>query len=246
MWSPGPADRGDQRVRRRPCRGANARAEAALELAERVLERAARRVRRARVVVVPDELAGRGLDVGRGLVDRRDDRRRSAGRAQAGVDGARGEARVSDLADQRLQQVGAGDDARRAAVVGDEQRLALAGEQLDGLAHRVGRWPRRGTAAPSRRRSARSAPRGRRRRGAAARARRSSRRPSRVLAGDDRQLADAVLVQQRDRVAHALVGVDGDERRDLPARRACASSTSATVRPPGASRKPYWRIQLSL
>ena len=45
---------------------------AALELAERALERRARGVRGARVVVVLDELARRGLHVGRGLVDRRD------------------------------------------------------------------------------------------------------------------------------------------------------------------------------
>jgi hypothetical protein len=41
-----------------------------------------------------------------------------------------------------LQEVGAGDDPGGAAGVHDEQRLALAGEQLDGVAH--GR--RRGTA----------------------------------------------------------------------------------------------------
>jgi galactose-1-phosphate uridylyltransferase len=37
----------------------------------------------------------------------------------------------------------------------------------------------------------------------------------RVVGGDDGQLGDAVLVQQRDRVADRLVGLDDHERRDL-------------------------------
>ena len=36
----------------------------------------------------------------------------------------------------------------------------------------------------------------------------------RVVRGDDRQLRDAVLVEQRDRVADLVVRLDGDERRD--------------------------------
>ena len=47
---------------------------AALEVAQRALERAARRVGGARVVEVLDELADRALREGRGLVDGRDDR----------------------------------------------------------------------------------------------------------------------------------------------------------------------------
>ena len=69
------AVRRDERVR---CRHAarEARAEAALQLAQRALERRAGRVRGARVVEVLDELAGRRLHVGGGLMDRRDRRSR--------------------------------------------------------------------------------------------------------------------------------------------------------------------------
>ena len=67
-------------------------AEAALELAQRALERRARRVRRARVVVVLDELAGRGLHVGRGLVDRRYDGPEARVGIETRVHHARGEA----------------------------------------------------------------------------------------------------------------------------------------------------------
>ena len=46
---------------------------------------------------------------------------------------------------------------------------------------------------------------------------------ARVVGADDRQLRDAVLVQQRDRVADLLVGLDGDERRDRRRCRACGA-----------------------
>ena len=66
----------------------------------------------------------------------------------------------------------------------------------------------------------------------------------RIVGADHRQLRDAVLVQQRDRVAHGLVRLDDDERRDLPrarllsqhvadravARRAPGSRTASSTR----------------
>ena len=73
----------------------NALAAPALELAERLLERAARRVGRARVVVVADELARRGLHVGRGLVDGRDDAAVGRVGLEARVHDAGGEAALA-------------------------------------------------------------------------------------------------------------------------------------------------------
>ncbi len=92
---PGGAHDGDQRVlggeagreRHRP---------AAFELAERLLECRPRRVGRARVVVVLDELTGPPLGVGGGLVDRGDHRAERRVRRQPGVDGA-GRERVPPL-----------------------------------------------------------------------------------------------------------------------------------------------------
>ena len=161
------------------------------------------------------------LGVGRGLVDRRDDRAVVRVGLEAGVDGAGGEA-LAVLGSpwcssgQGLQQVGAGQDAggapvaRRPAGPGGRPRAARPPRG-------PGRSPRRrGRAAPSRRRSPRRA--------ASAsvdgvlaagRARRPSRRPSTGRGADDRQLRDAVLVQQRDRVADLLVRLDRHERRHV-------------------------------
>ena len=124
-----------------------------------LLERAPRRVRRARVVVVLQVLPRRRLHERRGLVDRRDDRAEVRVGAQPGVDGARREARVAGSlpelirgsSRERFEQVGLRDDPDRAPLVGDEQRLAIAGEQRDRFAHVVVHRRRRGTAAPSRR-----------------------------------------------------------------------------------------------
>ena len=92
-----------------------------------------------------------------------------------------------------------------AAVDGDEQRLPVAGQQLDRLAHRS-RSPRRAGNGASIT-STISAPSsggvlGGVREQAALADRADDR--VRVVRADDRQLRDAVLVQQRDRVAHAL------------------------------------------
>ena len=70
---PGAAHRGEQRVRGRHA-GRERRGVAALQLSERVLQRPARRVGGARVVVVLDELARRRLHVRRALMDGGDDR----------------------------------------------------------------------------------------------------------------------------------------------------------------------------
>ncbi len=86
----GARDRGDQRVL-----GGHAGGERAARARPRArrarLERRARRVGRARVVEVADELAGRGLHVGRGLVDRRDDRAVGRVGREPRVDAAGGE-----------------------------------------------------------------------------------------------------------------------------------------------------------
>ena len=93
-----------------------------------------------------------------------------------------------------------------AAVAGDQQRLALADEQLDGLAHRVVGGD------GGQRRLHDVDDLGAEQRGVrdgvleqAALADRADDRV-RVVRGDDRQLRDAVLVQQRDGVADVLVG----------------------------------------
>ena len=78
---PGLGRDGEQPVLGRHAAGERDRA-AALELPERALERRSRRVGRARVVVVPDVVARRRLGVGRRLVDRRDDRAGTSGRAR--------------------------------------------------------------------------------------------------------------------------------------------------------------------
>ena len=81
----------------------------------RVSSARARRVGRARVVVVLDELAAARLRVGRGLVDRGDDRAVGRVGLQAGVDGAGARSRRRSSG-QRFEQVGARDDAGGAAV----------------------------------------------------------------------------------------------------------------------------------
>ena len=138
-WSPALADGGDQRVGRGHAGGEGARV-AALELPQRVLQRAARRVRRARVVVVLDELARRGLDVGRRLVDGGDDAAVARVGLQAGVDGAGRELRHETSASSRSARVTM-PVGRPCSVTSSAWRSPR--EQLHRLAHRVGRGHRR-------------------------------------------------------------------------------------------------------
>ena len=82
-------------------------AEAALQLPERLLELRPRRVRRARVVVVADELAGSAAERRSTPGGSRERRRRTTGRdrGRRAPRGCR-----SAVRDQRLKQVRAGDD----------------------------------------------------------------------------------------------------------------------------------------
>ena len=217
--------------------------DAALEVAERALQRGPRRVRRARVVEVLDELAAALLHVGGGLVDRGDDaRRRSVGLRPAWT--ARCVAIL--VMRQRLEQVGAGDDADGRAVLGDDQRRAAPVSSSTASRTGSSRGDARERRPPSRRRSARPS-----RRVVVIAACSSPRSPTeptivyRSSRGHDRQLPDAVLVQQRDRVADGLVRLHGDERRDLAARVFASARRRRCGRPPRA-RKPFSVIQSSL
>ena len=84
---PGATRDGDQRVLGGHA-GRERHRQPALELAERSLERRPGRVRRARVVVVIDELARPALRVGRCLMDSGDHRTERRVRRQARMDGA--------------------------------------------------------------------------------------------------------------------------------------------------------------
>ena len=127
----------------------------------------------------------------------------------------------------------------------DQQRLALAGQQLDGLVDRVVGGDRgNGGSMTSTTSASSSAGVCDRVLEQAALADRADDRV-RVVRADDRQLRDAVLVQQRDGVADLVVRLDGDQRRDR-AVGGLARRTSPTVWSLGASRKPYWVIHASL
>ena len=145
----GAAGRGDQRVGGRHAGRERARVPA-LQLAERVLERAPGRVRGAAVVVVLDELAGGRLAVGRALVDRGDDAAVGRVGRQPRVHRAGGELGHETSASSRSARVrmpvGTGRARSRAAPGG--RRTAARRPRGPGRSPR-----RRGTAAPSRRRS---------------------------------------------------------------------------------------------
>ena len=204
----GTRDRRDQRMLRRHAGRKRAR-EPALELAQRRLQRRAGRVGAPRVAELPDVLARRGLHVGRRLVDRRDDRAEGRVGLEARVDAAGGElghvtsdssrsARVrmpiglpSSVTVSAWRSPASSSTASRTRVGrrhGRERLLHHLGD--DGL------HDRRGVHRPAQQPALAD-------------------RADHVAVLDHRKLGDAVLVQQRDRLAHGLPRLDDHERRHL-------------------------------